>query len=144
LSYLLDINVLIARVDPAHAFHVQTLAWMSANSTETIATCPLTENGFCRIYGHPSYPGGPGSTDAALQDLRVIRLLPNHRFIPDSVTIADNQIIPTLAGSTPKHLTDLYLLALAGAHGLTLATFNARIPTHLVSDGLRFLTVIPT
>jgi hypothetical protein len=144
VGYLLDVNVLIARVDPAHTFHRQVLAWTASVSGETLATSPLTENGFLRIYGHPNYPGGPGSVEAARQDLRRIRLLPSHRFVQDSITIDDEQLFPSLAGSTPRKLTDLYLLALAGAHGLKLATLDGRIPVHLVTGGAGLLVIIPT
>ncbi len=143
MGYLLDINVLIARADPAHPFHQRTRAWLTELATGTLATCPLTENGFLRIFGHPNYPGGPGSPEAAREILKVIRLLPNHQFVPDSITFDDLAVFPSLAGSTSRHLTDLYLLALAGKHGLKFASFDRKIPVHLVFGGAVALEVIP-
>lgn len=76
---LADINVLIALADPAHAFHSVARGWLAARPRTGLATCPLTENGFLRIYGHPAYPGGPGSPAHALLDLRVYRQRRGHR-----------------------------------------------------------------
>jgi toxin-antitoxin system PIN domain toxin len=144
VGYLLDINVLIARADPAHALHDKARAWLTRQPAQPLATCPLTENGFLRIYGHPNYPGGPGSPDAARSILRVIRHLPGHQFIPDSITLDDPATFPSLAGATPKHLTDLYLLALAAKHRLKFATFDRGVPAHLVTCGVEALEVIAT
>ncbi|MEI6674119.1 MAG: hypothetical protein WCO57_02970 [Verrucomicrobiota bacterium] len=51
--------MLIALADPAHAFHAAARKWLAARQRMGLATCPLTENGFLRIYGHPSYPVSP-------------------------------------------------------------------------------------
>lgn len=144
MGYLLDINVLIARTDPAHPLHRRTREWLAESATSTFATCPLTENGFLRIFGHPNYPGGPGSPEAARAILKAIRLLPNHRFLPDSITFDEPAVFPSLEGATSKHLTDLYLLALAREHGLKFATFDHKVPAHLVIGGAVALEVILT
>lgn len=51
--FLLDVNVLIALVDPAHVQHDQAHDWFSRIGRKGFATCPLTENGLIRIVGHP-------------------------------------------------------------------------------------------
>ena len=137
---LLDVNVLIARSDRAHQFHHRALATLRAPSME-IATCPLTENGFLRIYGHPSYPGGPGSPVAAARDLAVLRGLPGHRFLPDDQSILSQDI--DLADTTPSQITDLYLLALAVRHDAKFVTLDTRIDPAAVKGGTRALMVIP-
>jgi len=142
LAWLLDINVLIARVDPAHEFHAPVCRWLKQYRNDPLVTCPLTENGFLRIYGHPNYPGGPGSPEAARRDLLVIRSLPNHQFLTDSVSLGESIRFPSLEGASPKQLTDLYLLALAAANGIRFATFDQQIPVDLMSDGRRALEVI--
>jgi len=40
-------------------------AFFTLKKQDGWATCPLTENAFLRILGHPSYPKGPGSPSAA-------------------------------------------------------------------------------
>ena len=143
MGFLLDINVLIARTDRAHPFHDKAVAWMIGVGSTTIATCPITENGFLRIYGHPNYAGGPGSAEAARKELAVIRLLPSYQFVPDSITLDDAALFPSLEGVKSRHLTDLYLVGLAARHGLKFATFDAAIPAQLAAGGAQVLEIIP-
>lgn len=94
-----------------------------------LATCPITENGFVRIFGQPSYPGWPGTPERAAAALRrLIAAVPGHRFLPDEISLLDTSIFPTLEFVGPRVLTDLYLLALAVYHGARFATLDARIP----------------
>jgi hypothetical protein len=140
---LLDINVLIARADPAHVFHQRAVNWMASLRHASIATCPLTENGFLRIYGNPVYPEGPGSPAAASALLAAIRRLPQHVFLPDDISLGDTARITTLAGAGHSQLTDLYLLALAGRHSAVFATFDRRIDPAMAVGGVAALLVIP-
>ena len=54
--YLLDVNVLIALVDPAHVQHDQAHEWFARTGLKAFATCPITETGLLRIVGHPKPP----------------------------------------------------------------------------------------
>jgi predicted nucleic acid-binding protein len=58
---LLDINVLIALMDPAHRFHAPAHRWFKSHRSHGWATCPITENGCLRSISHPGYPF-PGLT----------------------------------------------------------------------------------
>jgi toxin-antitoxin system PIN domain toxin len=139
---LADINVLIALADPAHTFHSAARKWLAARPRMGLATCPLTENGFLRIYGHPSYPGGPGSPAQALLDLRVYRKRRGHRFLPCDLSL-DDPALPDLTNVTPKQLTDLYLVALAARHKTRFATFDTTIPVACIKAGEAAIEVIP-
>ena len=108
-----------------------------------MVTCPLTENGFVRIYGHPSYPDGPGSPALALEELRIIRGMNTHRFLGDSLSIDDPWAFHSLDGIGPKQVTDLYLLALAVRHQMAFATSDDSIPATRVVGGPGALVVIP-
>ena len=44
-TFLLDVNVLIALVDPAHVQHDAAHDWFGQLGYLAWATCPLTENG---------------------------------------------------------------------------------------------------
>jgi len=44
MIYLLDVNILIAMIDPAHVAHDIAHAWFGADGYFGWATCPLTEN----------------------------------------------------------------------------------------------------
>lgn len=138
---LLDISVLIARADPGHHFHARASAWLRKQRQLEIATCPLTENGFLRIYGHPTYPGGPGSPEDAAKDLSILRNRSDHRFLTDTVSLLQRSV--SLKGAGASQLTDLYLLALAVHHSAKFVTLDGRVPVHLVQSGKSALVVIP-
>jgi predicted nucleic acid-binding protein len=56
VTFLLDLNVLIALIDPTHISHDTAHDWFSAEALDGWATCPLVENGVIRIVAHPRYP----------------------------------------------------------------------------------------
>ena len=43
-AYLLDVNVLIALVDPAHVQHEAAHAWFASVGHRSWATCAITQN----------------------------------------------------------------------------------------------------
>lgn len=141
--YLLDVNVLIALVDPAHIQHDQAHDWFARVGRKAFATCPLTENGLIRIVGHPKYPNSPGPPSTVLQSLTAIRGLPGHTFWPDDLSIADAEVFATELLSSHSRVTDSYLLALAHAKGGRLATMDQKLATEVVPDGKKALTLIP-
>ena len=143
MAYLLDINVLIARIDPAHEHHGRARRWLDAQQGAELVTCPLTENGFVRIYGHASYPGGPGSPALALEELRAIRSMSCHRFIGDTLSIDDPHAFHSLHRVGPRQVTDVYLLALAVRHRMSFATFDSGVAADRVVGGPAALVVIP-
>ena len=58
---LLDVNVLVALLDPQHVHHDPANHWFAQHSSAGWATCLLTQNGVLRILWHPCYPTSPGS-----------------------------------------------------------------------------------
>ena len=68
--------------------------------------------------------------------------LPGHVFWPDDITLRDADCIDAGALLSTGHITDLYLLALAVAHGGRLATLDRRIGPEPVRGGQAALTVI--
>ena len=130
--YLLDVNVLIALIDPAHVMHDRAHDWFAATGRQGWATCPLTENGVVRIVGHPRYANSPGTPAAVAEIVAVFRGLGGHEFWPDDVTLFNGQRIDTARLLDSGRVTETYLLALALAHGGKLATFDR----HLVADAV--------
>lgn len=133
--YLLDVNVLIALIDPVHVQHDRAHAWFAAKGQNAWATCPITENGVLRIVGHPRYPNSPGSPAAVAGLLASFRGLPGHTFWPDDVSLLDPQRVNAARLLDSAHVTDSYLLALACAHGGQLASFDQRLVPDAVIDG---------
>jgi toxin-antitoxin system PIN domain toxin len=140
--FLLDINVLIALIDPAHVQHDRAHEWFASKGQEAWATCPLTENGVLRIVGHPRYPNSPGSPAAVAELLISLRELPGHAFWSDDVSFLGRHHVNVARLLDSAHVTDSYLLALARAHNGQLASFEQRLVTDAVIDGRRTLHVI--
>jgi uncharacterized protein len=141
MIHLLDANVLIALIDPAHPHHTAATRFFPTVQRAGWATCPLVENAFLRILGRPEYRGGPGSPELARHLLRHYQAAPGHRFLPDDLSLCDLPRFPTLP--RPLALTDLYLLGLAVRHGGRFATFDRGLDATLVAGGAAAYRVIP-
>jgi uncharacterized protein len=140
--FLLDINVLIALIDPAHVQHNRAHAWFRSKGQKAWATCPLTENGVLRIVGHPKYPNSPGSPAAVVELLAAFRKLSGHAFWPDDVSLLDKEQVDPTRLLDSAHVTDSYLLALARGHDGQLATFDQHLVTDAVIEGPQALHLI--
>lgn len=142
MFYLLDVNVLIAAADPAHQHHEAFKAWYRMRNKPPLATCPITENGFLRIYGHPDYPGGPGSPHLASVPLHAIRSLPGSLFIPDDFSLVGGSEGLQIRHATSRQLTDLYLAGLASRHQGKFATFDRRLRRDWIENGDAVVEII--
>jgi toxin-antitoxin system PIN domain toxin len=140
--FLLDINVLIALMDPSHIQHERAHEWFVEKGQRAWATCPFTENGVLRIVGHPRYPHSPGSPAKVAELLTAFRALPGHAFWPDDVSLLEQRNVNPARLLDSPQITDSYLLALAREHGGQLATFDQRVVTAAVADGPRALHLI--
>jgi uncharacterized protein len=140
--YLLDVNVLIALIDPTHVQHDRAHDWFAERGKKAWATCPLTENGVLRIVGHARYSNSPGTPAAVAELVAILCALGGHEFWPDDVTLFDGQRIDSTRLLDSGQVTDSYLLALAVAHGGQLATFDRHLVTDAVIGGERALHII--
>lgn len=142
MIYLLDVNVLIALIDPAHIAHDAAHRWFVAHGQVAWATCPITENGVIRIVSHPGYPNTPGSPALVGDILGQMCALPGHRFLPDDISLVSDARFDRAQLLTHAQVTDSYLLALAAAHGGRLATFDRKLLTNAVRGGAAAVHVI--
>lgn len=140
--YLLDVNVLIALVDPAHVQHDAAHAWFAQHGHKAWATCPLTENGVLRIVGSARYPNSPGTPAAVAALVAGWRALPGHAFWPDDISLLDAEHVDHARLLSAAQITDTYLLALACAHDGQLASFDRRLVKDAVRGGARRLHLI--
>jgi hypothetical protein len=141
-AFLLDVNVLIALLDPAHVHHGDAHDWFSTKGRKAWATCPLTENSVLRILGDHRYPNSPGNPAAVARLLAEFFSLPGHVFWPDDITILDRQKFDPSRLLTSHQVTDSYLLALAHAHRGQLATLDRRLIPDAVKSGPESLHLI--
>ena len=142
MTFLLDVNVLIALLDRAHVHHAIAHEWFAAAGHKGFATCPLTQNGLLRILGNPRYPKSPGTPSAIVPLLASLTGQGGHVFWPDDVSLLDPMRVEAANLLDWAQLTDVYLLALAAAHGGKLATLDRKILARAVSGGADALHVI--
>ncbi len=142
MTFLLDVNVVIALIDPAHIAHDAAHHWFDNQGRKSWATCPLTENGAIRIVSHPKYPGAPGSPAAVAAIITQLRKLPGHVFWPDRISLVGGDHIDAEQIQTSGQVTDTYLLALAVINDGQLATFDRRLSTKAVKGGKAALHLI--
>jgi toxin-antitoxin system PIN domain toxin len=140
--FLLDVNVLIALIDPASVHHNAAHAWFASTGRFAFATCPLTQNGVLRIVGHSRYPNSPGSPSQVARSMAGIQALAGHSFWPDDISLHDSSKLNLERLLTSAQVTDSYLLALAVAHGGKLASFDRRLVCDAVYGGAQALHLI--
>ena len=142
MTCLLDVNVLIALIDPAHVHHDAAHDWFAKQGKKSWATCPLTENGVMRVVGHARYPNSPGTPAAVAELMSGLCALPGHVFWPDDISLLDAKKLDASRLLSSAQVTDSYLLALACAHGGKLATFDRRLVVDAVRGGATGLHLI--
>jgi uncharacterized protein len=137
---LLDVNMLIALMDPKHVHHSRARLWWAKGKDAGWASCPITQNGFLRVVTLGGYPNRFPLPDAVAM-LRRATALPSHSFWPDDLAILDTVTIDHSRLLGTRQITNVYLLALAVKHGGRLVTLDAGIsltavraaePQHLV------------
>ena len=128
MKYLLDVNVLVAWGWADHVDHARAAAWiatMKAKRGVTLATSAIPELGFVRVSIQRT--GGLVSIEEAADTLAGMleTLGRKHSFLPDNQSSTGQWPIWC---STASRSTDAHLIALAGSHGVLLATLDERIP----------------
>ena len=140
--YLLDVNVLLALIDPDHIWHEVAHRWFASSGSEAWATCPITQMGVIRIAGSARYPNSAGTPAVIASMMTRFCASPGHEFWPDHVNLFEENVFKANYLSSSKQVTDTYLLALAGSRGGQLATFDRRIITSTVERGTEILHLI--
>ncbi len=132
-TYLLDVNVLIALLDPAHVNHKAAHSWFAKIREYRWATCPITENAVIRILSNPSYPSVDWMPNEVMEHLGgFFTEKLGHVFWEDVVSLQDDLLFDRWMIRGHKQLTDIYLLGLAIKKGGILTTFDRSIPLKAV------------
>lgn len=124
---LLDVNVLIALLDADHVHHAPARAWLGQNIEAGWASCPLSQNGCIRMMSQRAYPGALPAAAVAAR-LKAATNTPWHAFWPDSLSLLTDDVLDWNGVLASRHVTDLYLLALALRNGGRLVTFDRSVP----------------
>lgn len=127
MTYLLDVNVLVAWGWSDHVDHERTAAWIGAvrrRKTTKLMTSAIPELGFVRVSVQRA--GGQVTVAEAAETLAgmVATLGARH------VLLADDQAARQFPAwcSSASRTTDAHLLDLAARHGARLATLDTGIP----------------
>ncbi len=124
---LLDVNVLIALLEPGHDFFQKAQEWFRSSGKDNWGVCPLTEIGFVRITTNPSFYPGPRTHEQATSALAELANRPGYRYWPltESWTALTAPFAPRISGH--QQVTDAYLLGLAIKENGVLVTFDKGI-----------------
>ena len=114
MSHLLDVSFLLACGWSSHARHAAARAWLERQPVFT--TSPLAELGFIRVSMTPAYRASFADAQAALTDITSRK---QARWVTAGLRAAH---LPPLDSHTD--VTDAYLVGLARAHSLKLATLD--------------------
>jgi len=127
MTYLLDVNALVALGLLQHEFHERVARWLRAMASQAVprlATCSITELGFVRVLAQaPQYGFNVGHARQLLLKLKAAGIV-EFLFFPDDHDISRLPAWVKLA----KQTTDGHLAELARSHGATLATLDRKIP----------------
>ena len=133
---LLDVNVLVALFDSAHADHDHAHRWFGMNRRHGWATCPMTVNGCIRVLSNPAYPGVDATPADVAERLRDLCATTHHHFWPDSISLTDDTLFRWPAIGGHQKITDAYLLGLAVRNDGRLVTFDRSIPLKAVNGAV--------
>lgn len=142
-----DVNILLAMYDPSHPHNETALRWFDSEGRHCWATCPLTENGFVRIYTQKHFAN---QLDGVRESFFILNTMKQtyratHHFWNDDISLSDADLLTPAKIAGPKQITDVYLIGLCQKHGGTLITFDTRLSTDaIVSPHTELLHVLPT
>ena len=134
MTFLLDLNLLLALAWPSHVHHDLAHGWFDGEDSPRWATCPLTQLGFIRLSSNPAFTDDAVTPDAALAVLRAMTALDGHEFWPDEIDCAAAGYSSNLRVAGHRQVTDAYLLSLARTRSGCLVTFDRRMRRLLPQD----------
>jgi toxin-antitoxin system PIN domain toxin len=137
MQSLLDVNVLIALIWPAHPSHRAAQDWFHIHARHGWATCPITQNGFVRIVSNTSFSAHALSVTDAIAVLERNLKHPTHEFWPAELSVAQSVALLQKPLRGHRQLTDAYLLGQAIHKEARFVTFDKRIASLLPEDRRR-------
>jgi len=100
MTFLLDVNVLMALLWENHEHHQVARTWF--RDVTDFGTCPVSQLGFARVSSHPAL-GYSMSPDQAFSVLRGFLADARHHFVPDDLSCEDR----VASCALPARQTDL-------------------------------------
>lgn len=125
MTWLLEVNVLLALAWANHVHHEAATSWFSEARRDGWATCAVTEIGFVRVSCVPSVVDRKVTVSEAVDTLARLCRRETHSFwsMNRSVTELPSEILTRIQGY--RQITDAALLGLARERRGRVATFDA-------------------
>lgn len=125
MSWLLDVNALIALAHRGHADHPRVIHWFASliDSGSRLGTCAITEVGFVRVSIQVGFEKNVPDAAETLRGLKESSKVP-FELVPDSL---GTDRLPSYALNA-RQVTDGHLLELAKEASMQLATLYKSIP----------------
>lgn len=125
MSWLLDVNALIALAHQGHADHQRVIQWFASliDSPARLGTCAITEIGFVRVSIQTGFESNAPDAVETLRGLKQSSRIP-FDLLPD--TLGADRLPPYVSGY--RQVTDGHLLELAQESSMQLATLDRGIP----------------
>jgi len=124
MTYLLDVNVLLALAWPMHVHHGPAQAWFANHHRSGWATCGVTESGFIRVSSNRRATPEARSPGEAAHLLQRICQLDGHVFLDAAVQLSTQAEKITAHVHGSSQVTDAYLILLARASRTSVVTFD--------------------
>ena len=132
MTYLADVNVLVALAVIGHTHHAPASVWFEDSKDDEVALCRITQAGFLRLLTNHRVMGEnvvrPARAweiyDALFEDRRI-------GFVSEPPGLeASWRAVAHRLPSGPNFWTDAYLAAFAAAAGFDVVTFDRGFPRH--------------
>jgi predicted nucleic acid-binding protein len=125
MSWLLDVNALVALAHQGHADHFRVIRWFASliGSDARLSTCSITEVGFVRVSIQAGFENTAADAVETLLGLKASSRIP-FDLIPDS--LGADRLPSYVVGA--KQVTDGHLLELAREFSMRLASLDKGIP----------------
>ena len=128
MTYLLDVNALLALGHAGHVHHARVARWVAGlKRKDVLATCSITELGFVRIGPQARLSPHVTTSRELLAQLRSSIRPPFVRLVDD----LGAEALPSWV-DTPGATTDGHLTALAARRAARLVTLDEGIPDSLL------------
>jgi len=130
---LLDVNVLVALLDPLHLHSVSAHHWFASRVRKPWATCPLSSNGALRVLSALEKTTPISELAEVFREFHQLpgatRLDLDRDFQPE---LHDESLFDLSHLRGRNQITDALLLATAVHHEAQLVTFDRNIPWRAV------------
>lgn len=129
MTYLLDVNLLVALAWPSHVHHRAAHTWWAraARGRGRWASCAVTQLGFTRVSSNPAFSPDALSPSDAVALLEASTSSTSHVYLSQQPEVAALPAPLRRALRGHHQVADAYLMAVCAAHKTKLATFDAGI-----------------